>query len=130
MNEEVESPLHHRWGGSLELRAEGWRLGTGAGIGISEATGTGIATMGQSWKSWKSLGYAKPRLGRLGMLGMLGKRLGNQPKSEEAERKRTSTMTKKKKKKEDRKGYPVISFPGTITRCTLGLGHAETRLMK
>ena len=65
MNEEGESLLHTRRGGSLDMGAEYWRLGILAGMGISEATCTGIATM----DSLGSLGYAQPRLGSLGMLG-------------------------------------------------------------
>ena len=68
MSEEGESPLHIRVGKSLEMEAEGWRLGilAGMGMGISEATGTDI---GNNGGSLGSLGYAEPRLGRLGMLG-------------------------------------------------------------
>ena len=68
VSEEGESPLHIRVGKSLEMEAEGWRLGilAGMGMGISEATGTDI---GNNGGSLGSLGYAEPRLGRLGMLG-------------------------------------------------------------
>ena len=72
MNKEGESPLHDGWGDqSLDMVADCWRLGIGAGMAVSEATDNRHRNNGQSWKS---LGYAKPRLGSLGSLGMLGKK--------------------------------------------------------
>ena len=67
VDKEGESPLHAGWGGkSLDMGADCWRLGIGAGMAVSEATDNRHRNNGQSWKS---LGYAKPRLGRLGRLG-------------------------------------------------------------
>lgn len=102
MSEEGESPLHIRVGKSLEMEAEGWRLGilAGMGMGISEATGTDI---GNNGGSLGSLGYAEPRLGRLGMLGMLGKDLAI------SQNPRGGMGREKDDKKEKEKGDPVIS---------------------
>ena len=59
LNEEGERPLHNhiRWGKSLVIGAECWRLGILgilAGIGRFKATCNRHGSKGQSGKSWKS----------------------------------------------------------------------------
>ena len=94
MNSEEESSLHDGWGGrSLDMAADCWRLGIGAGMAVSEATDHRHRNNGQSWKRLgKVLGMQSQGLVGLVGLVLLGRKdLAIQPKSER--RKRNTTLS-------------------------------------